>query len=52
LKDKINDLARNNKNQNDRDLHRGIYEFKKGYRPRTDLVKDEKGDLLADYTKL
>jgi hypothetical protein len=33
-------------------LHGGIYEFKKGYLPRTDLVKDEKGDLLADYTKL
>jgi hypothetical protein len=22
--------------------------FKKGYQPRTNLVKDEKGDLLAD----
>jgi hypothetical protein len=31
-----------------RDLHRGINEFKKGYQPRTDLVKDENGDLLAD----
>jgi len=31
-----------------RDLHRGINHFKKGYQPRTDLVKDKNGDLLAD----
>jgi hypothetical protein len=36
------------KNKNIRDLHRGIYEFKKGYQPRTNLVKVENGDLLAD----
>jgi hypothetical protein len=34
-----------------RDLHRGINAFKKGYQPRTSLVKDEKGDLLADPHK-
>jgi len=28
--------------------YRGINEFKKGYQPRTNLVKDENGDLLAD----
>jgi hypothetical protein len=28
-------------------LYRGIYEFKKGYQPRTNIVKDENGDLLA-----
>jgi hypothetical protein len=27
---------------------RGINEFKKGYQPRSNLVKDENGDLLAD----
>jgi len=27
--------------------YRGINEFKKGYQPRTNLVKDENGDLLA-----
>jgi hypothetical protein len=30
-----------------RDLHRGINGFMKGYQPRTNLVKDEDGDLLA-----
>jgi hypothetical protein len=31
-----------------RDLYRGINEFKRGYQPRNNLVKDENGDLLAD----
>ena len=30
------------------DLYRGINDFKKGYQPRTCIVKDEKGDLVAD----
>jgi hypothetical protein len=37
----------NSKNKNVRDLHRGINKFKKGYQPRSNLVKDENGDLLA-----
>jgi len=32
-----------------RDLYRGINDFKKGYQPRTNIVKDEKGDPFADY---
>jgi hypothetical protein len=47
LKEKINDLATNSKNQNNRYLYRGINEFKKGYQPRHNLEKDENGDLLA-----
>jgi hypothetical protein len=47
LKGKINELELNSKNNNIRDLFRGITEIKKGYQPRTNLVKDEKGDLLA-----
>jgi hypothetical protein len=38
----------NSKNWNIIDLYRGINEFKKGYQPRNNLVKDENGDLLAD----
>jgi hypothetical protein len=45
LKDKINELATNSKNKN---LYRGRNEFKRGYQPRNNLVKDENGDLLAD----
>jgi hypothetical protein len=46
-KDKINELETNIKNKN-RDLYRGINEFKKGDQPRKDLVNDENGCLHAD----
>ena len=48
LKDKIEELEANSKINNIRDLYRGINDFKKGYQPRTCIVKDEKGDLVAD----
>jgi hypothetical protein len=48
LKDKINELPTNSKNKNIRDLYRGINEFKRGYQPRNNLVKDENGDVFAD----
>jgi hypothetical protein len=48
MKDTINELATNSKNKDIRDLYRGINEIKKGYQPRSNLVKDENGDLLAD----
>jgi hypothetical protein len=35
-------------NKNFRDLFIGINEFKKGYQRRSNFVKDERGDLLAD----
>jgi hypothetical protein len=31
-----------------RDLNRGINEFKKGYQPRINIIKDENGNLLTD----
>jgi hypothetical protein len=56
LKDRINDLATNrtndlatnSKSKNIRDLYRGINEFKKGYENRSNLLKVESRDLLAD----
>jgi hypothetical protein len=45
---KINELATNSKNRNIRDLYRGINEFERGYQPRSNFVKGENGDLLAD----
>jgi hypothetical protein len=48
LKAKINELEINSKNKNIRELYRGSNHFKKGYQPRTNIVKDEKGDLVAD----
>jgi hypothetical protein len=52
LKDKISETELNSKNKNIRDLYRGISEFKKGYQPKTNLVKDERGYLLADPQKI
>jgi hypothetical protein len=52
LTERINKLESNSKNKNIRDMYRGINEFKKGYQPRTNLVKDERGDLLADPHKI
>jgi hypothetical protein len=47
LKDKITYLKTNNKNKNIRDFYRGINEFKKGYQPRINIIKDENGNLIA-----
>ena len=48
LRAKIEELETNNKIQNTRIFYRGISDFKKGYQPRCNIVKDEKGDLVAD----
>jgi hypothetical protein len=48
LKAKINELETNSKNKNIRDLYRGISNFKRGYQPRTNVVKEENGDLVAN----
>jgi hypothetical protein len=48
LKAKIEELETNNKIKNVRDLYRGISDSKKGYQPRTIVIKDEKADLFAD----
>ena len=48
LKAKTEELETNSKIKNVRDLYRGIIDFMKGYQPRTNIVKDEKGDLFAD----
>jgi hypothetical protein len=35
-----------------KDLHRGIKKFKKCYQSRTNIGRDENGDLLADYCSI
>jgi hypothetical protein len=52
LKDKIKELESQSKNKSIRDFYRDINEFKKGYQSRTNLVKDKRGDLLADPHKI
>jgi hypothetical protein len=49
LKYIINELATNSKNKNIRDLHRGRNECKRGYQTRNSFLKDDAGDLLADF---
>jgi hypothetical protein len=52
LRDKINVLESDSKNKDIKNLYRGINKFKKGNQPRTNLLKDERGDLLADPHKI
>jgi hypothetical protein len=52
LKDKINEPATNSKNKNIRDMYRDIHKFKRGYQPRSNLVKDENADLPADSNNI
>ena len=48
LRAKIEELETTSKNKNIRYLYRSINDFKKGYQPRCNIVKDEKCDLVAD----
>ena len=48
LKAKIEELENNSKIKNVRNLYRGISDCKKCYQSRTNIVKDETGDLVAD----
>ena len=54
LKAKIEELETNSKIKNIRNLYsyRGINDFKKGYQPRSIIVKDEKSNLVADCNSI
>jgi hypothetical protein len=43
----IDPVTSYSKMENIRDLYRDISDFKKDYQPRTNTVKDEKGDLVV-----
>jgi hypothetical protein len=47
LKDKINELATNSKIKNIRYLYRRINYSKRGYQPKSNLVKEKNCDILA-----
>jgi len=49
MNSKIDKLETNRDIKNVRDLYRGISDFTKGKQPRTNTVKDEKGDLVTDF---
>jgi hypothetical protein len=48
MKAKIEEVETNSKIKNVRDLYWGINDFKKGYQPRTNIVKDEQDDFVVD----
>jgi len=48
LKVKIDEHERNSKIKNIRDLCRVINDFEKGYQSKSNIAKDEKGDLFTD----
>jgi len=48
MKAKIEELETSSKIKNIGDFYRGINDFMKGYQHRTNIVKDYKGDLVAD----
>jgi hypothetical protein len=48
MKAKVDERETNSTMKNIRGLYRGISDFKKGYQPRTNVVKDEKGGLVTD----
>jgi hypothetical protein len=47
LKAKVDEHEAKSKMKNTGDFYRGINDFKKGYQPRTNIEKDEKGDLFT-----
>jgi hypothetical protein len=47
LKAKIEELETNSKLEDIRDLYSGNKDFKKSYQPRTNIVRDEMGDLVT-----
>jgi hypothetical protein len=48
LEDKINKFATNSKLKNIRDLHKCINGCKRGYKPGSNVTKDENSGVLAD----
>jgi hypothetical protein len=44
----MEEFETNSKIKNIRDLYRDIHDFKKGYQPRNNIVKDESCNLVAD----
>jgi len=47
-KAQIHDIETNSNTKNIRNVYMEINYFKKGYQSRTNIVKDENGDLVTD----
>ena len=49
MKAKVNKLEENSKNKN---MYKGINEFKYGYQPRAYVIKKHDGTIVADTTSI
>jgi len=49
---KIEEIETNGRMKNIMNMYRGINEFKKVYQPRTNIVKDEMGDLVTESHRI
>jgi len=47
MKAKMDEIQTNGKIKSIRDSYKSINDFKKGYQPRNNIVKDEKGDMIT-----
>jgi hypothetical protein len=52
MKVKVNKLEENSKNKNNREMYKGINEFKKGYKHRAYVIKKDEGTIVADTTSI
>jgi len=52
MKKKFNKFEENGKNKNIGEMYKGKYEFKKGYQPRTYVIKKHDGTIVADKTSI
>ena len=52
MKVKENKFKENSKNKNIREMYKGTNEFKKGYQPRSYLIKKDDGKTVADRTSI
>ena len=52
MKAKVNKLEENSKNKNIQEMCKRINEFKKGYQPRSYVIKKLDGTIVADKTSM
>ena len=48
MNENVNKLEENSKNNNIREIYKGINEFKKGYQPRAYVIKKHDGKIVAE----
>ena len=52
MKEKVNKLVENSKNEDIHEMYKGIIEFKKGYEPRAYVIRKYDCRIVADTTSI